>query len=47
MFFDASFIKAPDSWHLGKHNVCLADGHVKTAEMAALQSTSLYRWAVQ
>jgi prepilin-type N-terminal cleavage/methylation domain-containing protein len=43
-FFDASFYKAPTSWHAGKHNVCLADGHLNSTEGSALNNPARYLW---
>jgi len=46
LFFDASYIKAPESWHEGKHNVCLADGHVEQATGSALAASPRYLWSI-
>ncbi len=41
-FFDAAYIKAPESWHGGKHNICLADGHVVQSNPNEIKNVFLW-----
>lgn len=42
IFFDAAYVKAPESWHAGKHNICMVDGHVVQADPKDIKS--VYLW---